>query len=116
MREFPLPHDPDSPTAFDFSLLTYRYYATLMQHASACSGADGRGEASLGGQLLWTGELDAAGRALVVLPIVEAPRQDGDQPQSDQYFGNIQRAHWTSSRFRLYSSRGCKVYIGIRLS
>jgi hypothetical protein len=66
MREFPLPHDPDSPTAFDFSLLTYRYYATLMQHASACSGADGRGEASLGGQLLWTGELDAAGRALVV--------------------------------------------------
>ncbi|MGA7106729.1 MAG: hypothetical protein WBV28_02790 [Terracidiphilus sp.] len=61
-----MPHDTASPTALDFSLQTYRFYASLMQHAPAGCGADGRVEASLGGQLLWAGELDATGRALVV--------------------------------------------------
>ncbi|HSZ16032.1 MAG TPA: hypothetical protein VK764_02955 [Terracidiphilus sp.] len=61
-----MPHDSVSPTALDFSLQTYRSYASLMQHAPARSGADGRAQPSLGGQLFWAGELDATGRALVV--------------------------------------------------
>ncbi|HUX45984.1 MAG TPA: hypothetical protein VMV57_14640 [Terracidiphilus sp.] len=42
------------------------FYCSLMQHASAATSAPGGAELGLGGRLVYAGELDALGRALVL--------------------------------------------------
>lgn len=54
--------DPIASAAFDFTLQVERLYAALMRFANAPSGA----EPSLGGKLLYAGELNSYGRALLV--------------------------------------------------
>ena len=56
--------NPIEPAAFDFILQVERLYARLM--AGAAAGADPDQERTLGGKLLYAGELDAGGRALLV--------------------------------------------------
>jgi urocanate hydratase len=60
----PLALDPIEPAALDFILQVERHYASLIAAGDAVLGTDsGPG---LGGKLLYAGELDAAGRALLV--------------------------------------------------
>ncbi len=54
--------DPNLTAAFDLTLQVERFYAALMQFAATGSNA----EPNLGGKLLYAGELDTEGRALVV--------------------------------------------------
>jgi hypothetical protein len=54
-----------------------------------------------------------AGSAPVVLPIVEAPRQDGDQAQGDQHFGNIEGAHKHSPDFDYTAAWMQSLYWGV---
>lgn len=54
---------PDTQADFAFTLQVERRYASLVLAAKAGSGPDA--EASLGGQLLYAGELDPQGRALL---------------------------------------------------
>jgi hypothetical protein len=67
-----LAHDPHALAGFTFSLETYKSYFALMQAMNA-ERSSGRmasqglnPEPSLGGSLLWAGELDRSGRALAV--------------------------------------------------
>jgi urocanase-like protein len=55
--------DSDVSAPLDFATQTYGYYASLLE--GACTGQDDP-EPNLGGHLVWAGELDATGRALVV--------------------------------------------------
>jgi urocanate hydratase len=59
---------PDSKqtAALDFTLQVERYYRALMRHAASSSGAAPGLPPDLGGKLLYAGELDAEGRALLV--------------------------------------------------
>lgn len=65
-------HAPHALTGCSFSLEVFKFYFGLMQATEADSGhgqaseQETRPEPSLGGKLLWAGELDSAGRALVV--------------------------------------------------
>jgi hypothetical protein len=61
-----LPLDPIPPAALEFILQVERFYAGLMRHAPDASDSSEPGEANLGGDLLSLGELDEAGRALMV--------------------------------------------------
>ena len=61
-RFHPLTLEPIPAAAFDFTLQVERLYAALMQVAATPAS----GEPSLGGKLLYAGELDARGRALLV--------------------------------------------------
>ncbi len=54
--------DPNLTAAFDLALQVERFYAALMQAAAAGSNA----EPNLGGKLLYVGELDTDGRALII--------------------------------------------------
>ncbi len=54
--------EPISSAALDFTVQVERLYAALMRSAATPAG----GEPSLGGKLLYAGELDAQGRALLV--------------------------------------------------
>ena len=56
--------DPIEPAAFDFILQVDRFYASLISAADA--GSAPHSEPNLGGTLLYAGELDGAGRALLV--------------------------------------------------
>jgi hypothetical protein len=56
--------DPNSSAAFEFTLRVERFYAALMRAAQVGSSADAGPH--LGGKLLYAGELDAEGRALIV--------------------------------------------------
>lgn len=56
--------DPIEPAAFHFILQVERFYASLIAAASADFGPDA--EPGLGGRLLYAGELDGEGRALLV--------------------------------------------------
>ena len=56
--------DPNEPAAFPFILQVERLYAALIACADAGSGL--HGEPGLGGKLLYAGELDGDGRALLV--------------------------------------------------
>jgi hypothetical protein len=56
--------DPKLTAAFDLSLQVERCYAALMQAAAA--GSSPRVQPDLGGKLLYAGELDGDGRALIV--------------------------------------------------
>ena len=58
----PMALDPNGTAAFDLALQVERFYAALMQASAAGSNS----EPGLGGKLLYAGELDADGRALVV--------------------------------------------------
>ena len=65
-------HDPYARTGFTFSLEVFKFYFALIQAVEADSGhvqaseRETRPEPGLGGKLLWAGELDSVGRALVV--------------------------------------------------
>ncbi len=63
-------HASHALTGCSFSLEVFKFYFGLMQATEADSGLapeqETRPEPSLGGKLLWAGELDSAGRALVV--------------------------------------------------
>jgi hypothetical protein len=54
--------DPNGTAAFDLALQVERFYAALMQTSSAGLNT----EPSLGGKLLYAGELDSEGRALII--------------------------------------------------
>ncbi|MGA3264428.1 MAG: hypothetical protein ABSC47_10345 [Terracidiphilus sp.] len=60
----PMAPDPNQTAAFDLALQVERYYAALMQAVAA--GSNPRAQPDLGGKLLYAGELDAEGRALIV--------------------------------------------------
>jgi hypothetical protein len=63
-----LAHRPHALTDFSFTLAVFNFYSRLIGAADA--GLEARQEPSsergLGGKLLWAGELDSAGRALVM--------------------------------------------------
>jgi hypothetical protein len=59
----PMAPDPNLTAAFDLALQVERYYAALMQAAAA--GSSPRAQPDLGGKLLYAGELDGEGRALI---------------------------------------------------
>jgi hypothetical protein len=67
-----LAHAPHASVEISFSLEVFKFYFGLMQAAEADSGygqapeQETRPEPSLGGKLLWAGELDSAGRAMAV--------------------------------------------------
>jgi hypothetical protein len=67
-----LAHTPQALAGFTFSLEVFKFYFGLMQAAESASGQglapeqETRPEPSLGGKLLWAGELDSAGRAMAV--------------------------------------------------
>ncbi len=63
-EDLPLALDPIEPAAFGFTLQVERYYASLI--AAVGTELDASSEPSLGGNLLFVGELDATGRALLV--------------------------------------------------
>jgi urocanate hydratase len=62
LYELSMTTQPNPPAAFEFLLQVERFYAGLL--LAADSGADS--EPSLGGKLLYAGELDARARALLV--------------------------------------------------
>ncbi len=69
-------HDPQTVAGYSFSLAAYKFYFALTQamHAERSSGQapsqdpklEPIPEPGLGGRLLWAGELDGSGRAIVV--------------------------------------------------
>jgi hypothetical protein len=71
-----LAHDPQTVAGYSFSLAAYKFYFALTQamHAERSSGQapsqdpklEPIPEPGLGGRLLWAGELDGSGRAIVV--------------------------------------------------
>jgi hypothetical protein len=58
--------EPHLPDASAFALAVDRFYAGLMLNACPANDSDSGAEPSLGGKLLYAGELDADGRALAV--------------------------------------------------
>ena len=56
--------DPIEPAAFEFILQVERFYTSLISAADA--GSAPNSEPNLGGMMLYTGELDGEGRALLV--------------------------------------------------
>jgi len=63
-ERLPLTLDPIESAAFHFILQVERFYASLIADANA--EVDGPAEVGLGGKLLYAGELDDDGRALLV--------------------------------------------------
>jgi urocanate hydratase len=63
-EDLPLALDPIEPAALEFILQVERQYASLI--AAGGSEFNANSEPGLGGNLLYAGELDAAGRALLV--------------------------------------------------
>jgi urocanate hydratase len=59
-----LAHDPHAWTGYTFSLETFKFYCGLTQASHSDRQPDQ--DPGLGGKLLWAGELDESGRALVV--------------------------------------------------
>ena len=65
-------HAPHALAGFSFPLEVFKFYFGLIEAAEAGSGhglapeQETRPEPSLGGKLLWAGELDSPGRAIVV--------------------------------------------------
>lgn len=59
---------PYAPSDFSFTLEVYKLYSELMRATDDDSGRGRKpsGDLSLGGKLLWVGELDSTGRALVM--------------------------------------------------
>ncbi len=58
-----MPLEPIPSAGFDFILQVERFYAALMRHVVEARDA---GEPNLGGRLVYVGELDGAGRSLMV--------------------------------------------------
>jgi hypothetical protein len=58
--------DPEASTAFPFTLEVYGFYSTLIARVGDASESNSDNEPSLGGKLLYAGELDEGGRALMV--------------------------------------------------
>jgi urocanate hydratase len=65
-KNLPLALDPNLSTALDFLRQVERFYTNLMQATDAGRNAGNGQEPGLGGRLLYVGELDEAGRALMV--------------------------------------------------
>jgi hypothetical protein len=63
-EDLPLALDPIEPAAFGFILQVERYYASLI--AAGGTELSANSEPGLGGNLVYAGELDATGRALLV--------------------------------------------------
>lgn len=65
-RDCPLALDSVSPTFDSLQLEASAFYCALTRSSSLSADIDSDGKPSLGGKLLYAGELDARGRALVI--------------------------------------------------
>lgn len=65
-RDCPLALDPVSPTFDTVQLEANAFYCALTRSTSLSASIDSEGTPNLGGKLLYAGELDARGRALVI--------------------------------------------------